>query len=423
MDYGLNVPLGVIPTSAFRIPRRRIKLDAAMATEALDARSRSLEAVVIDDKDPSAARKDTMSDDQRSESRPHKKHSFYRPWDDGGRSLLDHVTALIEQRLRKKCFRVVPTKINNKSRDRQRILSKVSTSTDSSTATKIPPGTSTNVSRCGSEVSDTSLSVIRSTNTICPSSAFFSRSCPQTPSPFFVPSPVVPLFPTFSAAAAGCYHPGLSFYPQAMEQQQCKALSYLQWITPKPVGNIYVRPIPVAAASAYKVSATTEQIANAFHIQPQVEFVNNGRGIKNPFSSRVVDKSKSAKKNAGRQKLPGNAAMAKRFLCSICGKGFNDTFDLKRHTRTHTGVRPYKCDHCAKSFTQRCSLETHARKLHGVTFSFGYKERRDKLYVCEDCGDATANIEAHYVHLQQFHAVVMPPSVMDLSNNTFNRLK
>lgn len=28
----------------------------------------------------------------------------------------------------------------------------------------------------------------------------------------------------------------------------------------------------------------------------------------------------------------------KRHLCSFCGKGFNDTFDLKRHVRTHTGI-------------------------------------------------------------------------------------
>lgn len=27
----------------------------------------------------------------------------------------------------------------------------------------------------------------------------------------------------------------------------------------------------------------------------------------------------------------------KRHLCTYCGKGFNDTFDLKRHVRTHTG--------------------------------------------------------------------------------------
>ena len=30
----------------------------------------------------------------------------------------------------------------------------------------------------------------------------------------------------------------------------------------------------------------------------------------------------------------------KRYLCTFCGKGFNDTFDLKRHTRTHTGTLP-----------------------------------------------------------------------------------
>ena len=30
-------------------------------------------------------------------------------------------------------------------------------------------------------------------------------------------------------------------------------------------------------------------------------------------------------------------SQVKRHLCSFCGKGFNDTFDLKRHVRTHTG--------------------------------------------------------------------------------------
>ena len=35
-----------------------------------------------------------------------------------------------------------------------------------------------------------------------------------------------------------------------------------------------------------------------------------------------------------------NHSQLKRYLCTFCGKGFNDTFDLKRHTRTHTGSHP-----------------------------------------------------------------------------------
>lgn len=33
----------------------------------------------------------------------------------------------------------------------------------------------------------------------------------------------------------------------------------------------------------------------------------------------------------------------KRHLCTFCGKGFNDTFDLKRHVRTHTGEEGGRC--------------------------------------------------------------------------------
>ncbi|TSL40961.1 Transcription factor Ovo-like 2 [Bagarius yarrelli] len=93
----------------------------------------------------------------------------------------------------------------------------------------------------------------------------------------------------------------------------------------------------------------------------------------------------------------------KRHLCSFCGKGFNDTFDLKRHVRTHTGVRPYKCNLCEKAFTQRCSLESHMKKIHGVTQQYAYKERRTKLYVCEECGHTASTQDSLLRHIHNQH--------------------
>eukprot|EP00062_Callorhinchus_milii_P009711 gi/632953810/ref/XP_007892625.1/ PREDICTED: transcription factor Ovo-like 2 isoform X2 [Callorhinchus milii] len=96
-------------------------------------------------------------------------------------------------------------------------------------------------------------------------------------------------------------------------------------------------------------------------------------------------------------------SQVKRHLCTFCGKGFNDTFDLKRHVRTHTGIRPYKCSLCNKAFTQRCSLESHLKKIHGVTQKYSYKERRTKLYVCEECGFTAISQEDLYLHVKQNH--------------------
>jgi len=77
----------------------------------------------------------------------------------------------------------------------------------------------------------------------------------------------------------------------------------------------------------------------------------------------------------------------KKHHCPRCGKGFNDAFDLKRHIRTHTGVKPFKCNLCDKSFTQRCSLEAHSTRVHGIAHKFSFRERRPKVYVCEECGE------------------------------------
>jgi len=176
------------------------------------------------------------------------------------------------------------------------------------------------------------------------------------------------------------------------------------------------------------VNLIGQRLGIPLHLVGSIEFVNGGHGIKNPLllngnqhEAKLSPTISSERDSGDRDPLKclvcGKKftlvrllnrhlkchSDVKRYLCTFCGKGFNDTFDLKRHTRTHTGVRPYRCNHCDKCFTQRCSLESHTLKVHGIAHEYAYKERRNKMYVCEECGNTTNQPETHYLHLKCHH--------------------
>ncbi|KAI8821081.1 uncharacterized protein EV422DRAFT_488454, partial [Fimicolochytrium jonesii] len=50
------------------------------------------------------------------------------------------------------------------------------------------------------------------------------------------------------------------------------------------------------------------------------------------------------------------------FHCELCVASFSRKHDLKRHTRIHLGIRPFKCEACAKVFSRHDALSRHIVK-------------------------------------------------------------
>ncbi|VEL33282.1 unnamed protein product [Protopolystoma xenopodis] len=89
---------------------------------------------------------------------------------------------------------------------------------------------------------------------------------------------------------------------------------------------------------------------------------------------------------------------------------YGSTLEMIMQTTPGLGVRPYKCTDCGKAFTQRCSLESHSRKVHGRPLPYAYKERRAKLYICEECGFNTLEPDVFCAHTRTTHKLPISPA-------------
>ncbi|KAG7164165.1 Histone-lysine N-methyltransferase PRDM16-like 1 [Homarus americanus] len=51
-----------------------------------------------------------------------------------------------------------------------------------------------------------------------------------------------------------------------------------------------------------------------------------------------------------------------KFGCMYCTKSFPTRWGLDRHTRTHTGEKPYTCRICHRNFNEQSNYQRHFRR-------------------------------------------------------------
>jgi KRAB domain-containing zinc finger protein len=55
---------------------------------------------------------------------------------------------------------------------------------------------------------------------------------------------------------------------------------------------------------------------------------------------------------------------ARKYCCDLCKRAFHFKDTLRKHMNSHLGLRDYQCEYCAKAFKLHSTLQAHINVVH-----------------------------------------------------------
>ncbi|XP_062121477.1 zinc finger protein ZIPIC [Drosophila sulfurigaster albostrigata] len=86
---------------------------------------------------------------------------------------------------------------------------------------------------------------------------------------------------------------------------------------------------------------------------------------------------------------------SKRLECQVCGFKTRTKAHLERHTRSHTGAKPFACPVCNKRFSQMYNMKAHLREHENPG------SNRHRRFHCPKCTHTFINEQNYLTHCQR----------------------